>query len=87
MLSHSLHLPTPRDLPLLAALGACATLAQRAMKRPYRKGNTLVASTLPYRTVVLASLFGMLSGMPSIRHARRANKLQNFDNLSQAPTL
>lgn len=48
------------DLPLLLALGGSATLAQLAMTRAYRVGNPLVASSLSYTTVVLASLVGIL---------------------------
>lgn len=59
MLPQPFHALTPADLLLLSALGACATLAQLAMTRAYRKGNPLVASSLSYTTVVLASLFGI----------------------------
>lgn len=59
MLLHTFHALTPGDLLLLFALGTCATLAQLAMTRAYRKGNPLVASSLSYSTVVLASLFGI----------------------------
>jgi len=48
------------DLPLLLALGTSATLAQLAMTRAYSNGNPLVAGSLSYTTVVLASLVGIL---------------------------
>ena len=48
------------DLPILASLGTCATIAQLAMTRAYRTGNPLVVGSLAYTTVVLASLFGIL---------------------------
>ena len=48
------------DLPILAGLGTCATIAQLAMTRAYRTGNPLVVGSLAYTTVVLASLFGIL---------------------------
>ncbi|NOU24657.1 MAG: DMT family transporter [Methylotenera sp.] len=48
------------DLPLLLGLGVSATIAQLAMTRAYRTGNTLVVGSLAYVTVVLASLFGIL---------------------------
>ena len=49
-----------QDLPLLLGLGLSATLAQLAMTRAYRTGNTLTVASLAYVTVVLASLFGVL---------------------------
>ena len=60
MLVHDFRALHWDDLPLLIALGASATLAQLAMTRAYRKGNPLVASSLSYTTVVLASLLGIL---------------------------
>ncbi|MEQ1598095.1 MAG: DMT family transporter [Methylotenera sp.] len=49
-----------QDLPLLLGLGISATIAQLAMTRAYRTGNTLTVASLAYVTVVLASLFGVL---------------------------
>jgi drug/metabolite transporter (DMT)-like permease len=48
------------DLPLLIGLGLSATIAQLALTRAYRTGNTLTVASLAYLTVVLASLFGVL---------------------------
>ncbi len=48
-----------QDLPLLIGLGVSATIAQMALTRAYRTGNTLVVASLAYLTVVLASLFGV----------------------------
>jgi drug/metabolite transporter (DMT)-like permease len=48
-----------QDVPLLLALGVSATIAQLAMTRAYRTGNTLTVASLAYVTVVLASLFGV----------------------------
>lgn len=48
------------DLPLLFGLGLSATIAQLAMTRAYRTGNTLTVASLAYLTVVLASLIGVL---------------------------
>lgn len=59
MLLHEFRKPAPTDWLLLIALGTCATLAQLAMTRAYQKGNPLVASSLSYCTVVLASLIGI----------------------------
>lgn len=49
-----------QDIPLLMGLGATATIAQLAMTRAYRTGDTLVVASLAYTTVVLASLFGVM---------------------------
>lgn len=48
------------DLPILFGLGVSATIAQLAMTRAYRTGNTLIVGSLAYVTVVLASLFGIV---------------------------
>ena len=49
-----------QDLPNLLGLGLSATIAQLAMTRAYRTGNTFVVASLAYVTVVLASLFGVI---------------------------
>lgn len=49
-----------QDLPVLLGLGFFATIAQLAMTRAYRTGNTLVVASLAYTTIVLASLLGAL---------------------------
>lgn len=49
-----------QDMPVLIGLGATATIAQLAMTRAYRTGDTLVVASLAYATVVLASLFGVI---------------------------
>ncbi len=48
------------DLPLLMSLGVSATIAQLALTRAYRTGNTLTVASLAYVTVVLASLISVL---------------------------
>jgi len=60
MLVEDFHRISISDLPLLAGMGASATLAQLAMTRAYRKGDPMVAGSLAYSTVVFASLFGVL---------------------------
>lgn len=60
MLIHAFHAVAAEDWITLGAMGACATLAQLAMTRAYRFGDPLVAGSLAYSTVVLASLFGLL---------------------------
>jgi drug/metabolite transporter (DMT)-like permease len=58
-----------QDLPLLAGLGVSATIAQLAMTRAYRTGNTLTVASLAYVTVVLASLFGVLFWQEQLSNA------------------
>lgn len=60
MLSHTFHALSWQTLPILLGVGVTATLAQLAMTRAYRLGNTLVVGSLAYSTVVFASLFGIL---------------------------
>jgi drug/metabolite transporter (DMT)-like permease len=60
MLIHHFNELELKDIPILAGLGTCATIAQLAMTRAYRTGNPLVVGSLAYSTVVLASLFGFL---------------------------
>ncbi len=48
-----------QDVGLLLGLGVSATIAQLALTRAYRTGNTLTVASLAYVTVVLASLFGL----------------------------
>ena len=60
MLIDTFHQLSWQDLPILAGLGLSATIAQLAMTRAYRTGNTLVVASLAYVTVLLASLFGVV---------------------------
>jgi len=60
MLIHHFHPLELIDIPMLAGMGICATIAQLAMTRAYRTGNPLVVGSLAYSTVVIASLFGIL---------------------------
>jgi drug/metabolite transporter (DMT)-like permease len=48
-----------QDLLVLTGLGLSATIAQLALTRAYRTGDTLVVASLAYATVLLASLFGI----------------------------
>ncbi|HYN53264.1 MAG TPA: DMT family transporter [Methylotenera sp.] len=59
MFFDSFHAVTWKDLPVLLGLGVSATIAQLAMTRAYRTGNTLVVASLAYVTVIIASLFGV----------------------------
>lgn len=60
MFVEDMHPLTLRDLPVLLGLGSSATIAQLAMTRAYRTGNTLFVACLGYTTPLLASLFGWL---------------------------
>lgn len=60
MLMQEFHAVGLADLALLVGMGAAATLAQLAMTRAYRKGESLVVGSLAYSTVVFSSLFGVL---------------------------
>jgi drug/metabolite transporter (DMT)-like permease len=60
MASAGLVVPRMADLPLLLAMGATATLAQLAMTRAYRVGNTLAVGALAYSTVGFAAVYGVL---------------------------
>ena len=59
MAAHTFHPVKPLSFLLLLGLGTSATLAQLAMTRAYREGNTLVVGSLAYSTVVFASLWGI----------------------------
>lgn len=48
------------DLLILSGLGLSATIAQLALTRAYRTGDTLVVASLAYVTILIASLFGIL---------------------------
>ncbi len=54
------HAHTLRGFGLLLAVGVLATLAQIAMTRAYRLGNTLVTANLQYTGIVFSSLWGIL---------------------------
>ncbi len=60
MTQGEMHAVALTDVPLLLALGASATLAQLALTRAYRVGQTQVVSTLSYSAIAFASLFGLI---------------------------
>lgn len=60
MLFDDFHSLTWMDLLVLLGLGASATVAQLALTRAYRTGDTLVVASLAYATVLLASVFGII---------------------------
>lgn len=51
---------TLRDLLVLSGLGLSATIAQLALTRAYRTGDTLVVASLAYFTILFASILGIL---------------------------
>lgn len=59
MLIDTFHQLNWQDLLVLTGLGLSATIAQLALTRAYRTGDTLVVASLAYVTVLLASLFGI----------------------------
>jgi S-adenosylmethionine uptake transporter len=51
---------TPDGLALLLGIGILAAVAQMAMTRAYRLGNTLLTANLQYTGIVFSSLWGIL---------------------------
>ncbi|MFT5644674.1 MAG: drug/metabolite transporter (DMT)-like permease, partial [Janthinobacterium sp.] len=49
-----------QDVALLLVIGLSATMAQMAMTRAYRLGNTLVVANLQYAGIVFSSIWGVL---------------------------
>ena len=60
LLLQTFTMPALADMPSLLGLGASATIAQLAMTRAYRTGNTLIVASLAYTTVIFATLFGVI---------------------------
>ena len=60
MLFNTFQHITWQDLLMLSGLGLSATIAQLALTRAYRTGDTLVVASLAYVTILLASLFGIV---------------------------
>jgi S-adenosylmethionine uptake transporter len=52
----SFHAVTWGNLWILLGIGLCGTLAQLAMTRAYRTGNTLVVGAFSYSTIVFATV-------------------------------
>jgi S-adenosylmethionine uptake transporter len=52
----SFHAVTVSNAWILLGIGLCGTLAQLAMTRAYRTGNTLVVGAFSYTTIVFATL-------------------------------
>lgn len=49
-----------QDMPILLGIGFSATIAQLALTRAYRTGDTLIVACLAYFTVIFASIFGVI---------------------------
>lgn len=60
MLFDDFHRLNWNDMLVLGGLGLSATIAQLALTRAYRTGDTLVVASLAYVTVLLASIFGII---------------------------
>lgn len=60
MMFFDFHALDLRGSLLLFGVAAFGTIAQLAMTRAYKRGNTLMSASLAYSTVIFASLFGML---------------------------
>jgi drug/metabolite transporter (DMT)-like permease len=60
MLFDHFHALVWLDLPILIGLGVSATIAQLALTRAYRTGDTLVVASLAYVTILLASIIGVI---------------------------
>jgi drug/metabolite transporter (DMT)-like permease len=56
-LTSGFHAVTWSNAWMLAGLGLCGTLAQLAMTRAYRTGNTLVVGAFSYTTILFTALF------------------------------
>ena len=57
---HGWHAHGGTGIMLILAIGVCATVAQVAMTRAYRLGNTLVTANLQYTGILFSSAWGVL---------------------------
>jgi len=60
LIGQDMTVPNPADLILLFTLGASATIAQIALTRAYRVGNTLSNAGMSYLTIILSALLGFI---------------------------
>jgi drug/metabolite transporter (DMT)-like permease len=60
LINQDLHTPEISDFYILLSLGGSATIAQIAITRAYRVGNTLGNASLSYLTIIFSALIGML---------------------------
>jgi drug/metabolite transporter (DMT)-like permease len=59
-LTGSFHAITWSNAWMLLGIGLCGTLAQLAMTRAYRTGNTLVVGAFSYTTILFTTIFTVL---------------------------
>jgi drug/metabolite transporter (DMT)-like permease len=59
-MTSSFHALTWSNAWVLLGLGLCGTLAQLAMTRAYRTGNTLVVGAFSYTTILFTTIFTLL---------------------------
>jgi len=59
-LTTSFHAVTWSNAWMLLGLGLCGTLAQLAMTRAYRTGNTLVVGAFSYTTILFTTIFTLV---------------------------
>jgi len=62
----SLHKPRPEDLFFLILLGVSATIAQLAITKAYRVGNTLGNAGLSYLAIIFSTIIGVFYFKESI---------------------
>ncbi|MCH9842213.1 MAG: EamA/RhaT family transporter, partial [Betaproteobacteria bacterium] len=60
LIGQDMTVPNPADLILLFTLGASATIAQIALTRAYRVGNTLSNAGMSYLTIIFSALLGFI---------------------------
>ena len=60
LLNQDIHIPVISDFYILLCLGGSATIAQIAITRAYRVGNTLGNASLSYLTIIFSALIGIL---------------------------
>ena len=58
-MGQEIHTPSISNLKVLLYLGASATIAQIAITRAYRVGNTLGNAGLSYLTIIFATVIGV----------------------------
>lgn len=60
LIDQDIHTPEISDFYILLCLGGSATIAQIAITRAYRIGNTLGNASLSYLTIIFSALIGIL---------------------------
>ena len=60
LINQEIHVPKIQDIKILIYLGISATIAQIAITRAYRVGNTLSNAGLSYLTIIFSAFFGVI---------------------------